>query len=90
MQAIGRSFEETLQKAVRMVDPSLNGFEPKPVGDILEALSVPTENRLYSVAEAFRQGFTVDQIYNLTHIDRWFLHKCKHIHDTGLELEQCK
>eukprot|EP00050_Salpingoeca_kvevrii_P012055 m.20113 g.20113 ORF g.20113 m.20113 type:complete len:1543 (+) comp3806_c0_seq1:175-4803(+) len=88
VMAIGRSFEESFQKAIRMVDPSNDGFEPQEFEDMLEALTVPTEKRPYAVAGALSQNFSVDQIHSLTHIDTWFLHKCKRIIDLGKELEE--
>uniref|UniRef100_A0A667ZGX2 Multifunctional protein CAD n=1 Tax=Myripristis murdjan TaxID=586833 RepID=A0A667ZGX2_9TELE len=81
VMAIGRSFEEAFQKALRMVDESCVGFDHtiKPVSD--QELQTPTDKRIFVLAAAFRAGYTVDQLYELTKIDRWFLHKMKNIAD---------
>uniref|UniRef100_A0A8D0AJM1 Carbamoyl-phosphate synthetase 2, aspartate transcarbamylase, and dihydroorotase n=1 Tax=Sander lucioperca TaxID=283035 RepID=A0A8D0AJM1_SANLU len=81
VMAIGRSFEEAFQKALRMVDENCVGFDHtiKPVSD--EELQTPTDKRIFVLASAFRGGYTVDQLYELTKIDRWFLHKMKNITD---------
>lgn len=88
VMAIGRKFEEAFQKALRMVDENVNGFDPnlKPVVD--EELESPTDTRMFVLAAALKAGYTVDRLYNLTKIDRWFLHKMKNIIDVTLELEK--
>merc|ERR1719276_301972 len=75
-----------------MVDPSNPGFEPagRQFEDLLDALTVPTEARPYAIAEAFEQGYTVDQIHNLTHIDHWFLRKCEAIYEMSQEMREQK
>ena len=92
VMAIGRKFEEAFQKALRMVDESINGFDPniKPVND--DELSTPTDKRMFVLAAALKAGYTVDKLYDLTKIDRWFLDKMKNIIDLTLELEtlDCK
>uniref|UniRef100_A0A8D0ADI9 Multifunctional protein CAD n=1 Tax=Sander lucioperca TaxID=283035 RepID=A0A8D0ADI9_SANLU len=87
VMAIGRSFEEAFQKALRMVDENCVGFDHtiKPVSD--EELQTPTDKRIFVLASAFRGGYTVDQLYELTKIDRWFLHKMKNITDHERLLE---
>uniref|UniRef100_A0A667Z9S5 Multifunctional protein CAD n=1 Tax=Myripristis murdjan TaxID=586833 RepID=A0A667Z9S5_9TELE len=87
VMAIGRSFEEAFQKALRMVDESCVGFDHtiKPVSD--QELQTPTDKRIFVLAAAFRAGYTVDQLYELTKIDRWFLHKMKNIADHERLLE---
>ncbi|GAA5952858.1 hypothetical protein JCM21900_004245 [Sporobolomyces salmonicolor] len=81
VMAIGRTFEESLQKAIRQVDPRWTGFEAYVQPEDLDhALSVPTDTRLFAIAHAMlNRDYTVDQIYNLTKIDKWFLHKLDNI-----------
>ncbi|KAF7657383.1 hypothetical protein LDENG_00028210 [Lucifuga dentata] len=87
VMAIGRSFEEAFQKALRMVDENCVGLDHtiKPVSD--KELQTPTDKRIFVLAAALRAGYTVDQLYELTKIDRWFLHKMKNIanHERLLE-----
>ncbi|CAB1340227.1 unnamed protein product [Coregonus sp. 'balchen'] len=87
VMAIGRSFEEAFQKALRMVDENCVGFDHtiKPVSD--EELQTPTDKRIFVLAAALRAGYTVDRLYDLTKIDRWFLHKMKNIADHEKVLE---
>uniref|UniRef100_A0A3Q2Y125 Multifunctional protein CAD n=1 Tax=Hippocampus comes TaxID=109280 RepID=A0A3Q2Y125_HIPCM len=87
VMAIGRSFEEAFQKALRMVDENCVGFDHtiKPVSE--QELQTPTDKRIFVLAAAFRAGYTVDQLYKLTKIDRWFLHKMKTITDHERLLE---
>ncbi|KAG7219085.1 hypothetical protein INR49_004143 [Caranx melampygus] len=87
VMAIGRSFEEAFQKALRMVDENCVGFDHtiKPVSE--KELQTPTDKRIFVLAAAFREGYTVDQLYELTKIDRWFLHKMKNIADHERLLE---
>eukprot|EP00064_Thunnus_orientalis_P018987 superscaffoldBa00004567_g19096 len=87
VMAIGRSFEEAFQKALRMVDENCVGFDHtiKPVSE--KELQTPTDKRIFVLAAAFRAGYTVDQLYELTKIDRWFLHKMKNIADHEKLLE---
>lgn len=79
VMALGRSFEEALQKALRMVDENVNGFDPnlKPVND--NELEFPTDKRIFVIAAALNAGYSIDKLFNLTKIDRWFLHKMKNI-----------
>ena len=79
VMAIGRGFEEAFQKALRMVDESVLGFDPerKEVND--DELMNPTDKRIFVVAAALKAGYTVDKLYQLTRIDPWFLHKMKNI-----------
>ncbi|KAJ1568418.1 carbamoyl-phosphate synthase (glutamine-hydrolyzing) cpa2 [Cladochytrium tenue] len=89
VMAIGRTFEESLQKAVRMVDSSFTGFQSLPFPDLDHALSVPTDRRLFAVANAFiEKNYTVDQVHALTKIDKWFLYKLMNIVDARRSLEQ--
>lgn len=88
VMAIGRRFEEAFQKALRMVDENVNGFDPnlKPVSE--EELMTPTDKRMFVLAAALKAGYTVDKLYDLTKIDRWFLEKMRNIILINLELEK--
>lgn len=87
VMAIGRKFEEAFQKALRMVDENVNGFDPylKEVDE--EDLKEPTDKRMFVIAAALRNGYTIDKLYDLTKIDRWFLQKMKNIIDYTITLE---
>ncbi|XP_021698953.1 CAD protein [Aedes aegypti] len=87
VMAIGRKFEEAFQKALRMVD-NVNGFDPYLMKVNEQELKQPTDKRMFVLAAALRKGYTVDQIYDLTQIDRWFLVKMKNIIDFGQKLEE--
>ena len=89
VMAIGRTFEEALQKGLRMIGQGMHGFvENKElvIPDIDKALHEPTDRRIFVISKAFRAGYTVDQIYELTKIDRWFLQKLYDIMQTSKEL----
>ncbi len=91
VMAIGRTFEEAIQKGLRMIGQGMHGFvENKElvIPDIDKALREPTDKRIFVISEAFRAGYTVDQIHELTKIDRWFLDKLMNITKTAKELEQ--
>ena len=91
VMAIGRSFEEAIQKGLRMIGQGMHGFvENKElvIPDIDKALHDPTDKRIFVISKAFRQGYTVDQIHDLTKIDRWFLQKLYGIIETAYALEQ--
>jgi len=84
VMAIGRTFEEALQKAVRMLDIGKIGIvgddeEPEPLESILDALENPTDERLFKVAKALKMGVSVEKIYDLSGIDPWFLYKIRNI-----------
>nr|NVI70389.1 rudimentary [Cucujiformia] len=87
VMAIGRKFEEAFQKALRMVDENVSGFDPnlQLVND--EELEQPTDRRMFVVAAALKRGYSVDKLYELTKIDRWFLTKMKNIVDWNAYLE---
>ncbi|XP_045519117.1 CAD protein isoform X2 [Pieris brassicae] len=87
VMAIGRSFEEAFQKALRMVDENVNGFDPyiKKVND--NDLREPTDKRMFILAAALKEGYSVNKLYELTKIDPWFLHKMKNIIDYYGNLE---
>ena len=91
VMAIGRTFEETIQKGLRMIGQGVHGFEENKefsVPDIDEALKEPTDKRLLVIAKAFSQGYTIDRIHELTRIDKWFLQRLANIRATDLELQQ--
>ena len=93
IMAIGRTFEEAIQKGLRMVGQGLHGFvENKElvVNDIDEALRTPTDKRLLVIEKAFCNGYSVDRIHNDTKIDKWFLYKLERIHKIGMELRSVK
>lgn len=79
VMAIGRKFEEAFQKALRMVDENVNGFDPYLNIASDDALKEPTDKRIYVLAAAIKAGYTIEKLYELTQIDRWFLHKFANI-----------
>ncbi|XP_014243970.1 CAD protein [Cimex lectularius] len=87
VMSIGRKFEEAFQKAMRMVDENVIGFDPyvKPLSD--EELEQPTDKRMFVLAAALKSNYTVDRLYQLTKIDRWFLYKMKNIIEMQTFLE---
>ncbi len=92
VMAIGRNFEEAIQKGLRMIGQGMHGFvENKElcIEDIDNALRMPTDKRIFILAKAMIDGYTIDQIYDLTKIDKWFLHKLQHIIDIDKKLRQC-
>ena len=92
VMSIGRTFEEALQKGLRMIGQGMHGFvENKDlvIPDIDKALHEPTDHRIFVISKAFRAGYTVDQIHELTKIDKWFLQKLYDIVCTAYELEAC-
>ena len=91
VMAIGRTFEEAIQKGLRMIGQGMHGFvENKElvIPDIDKALREPTDKRIFVISKAFRAGYTVDQIHELTKIDRWFLEKLMNIMRTSKELHE--
>ena len=92
VMAIGRTFEEAIQKGLRMIGQGMHGFiENKElvIEDIDKALKEPTDKRIFIIAKAMAQGYTIDQIHDLTKIDKWFLQKLKNIYDIDNCLHQC-
>ncbi|XP_042188862.1 CAD protein isoform X2 [Callorhinchus milii] len=87
VMAIGRSFEEAFQKALRMVDENCVGFDHtlKPASD--DELQTPTDKRIFVLAAAMRAGYSIERLYELTKINQWFLNKMKNIADHVLTLE---
>ena len=91
VMAIGRTFEEAIQKGLRMIGQGMHGFvENKElvIADIDKALREPTDKRIFVISKAFRAGYTVDQVHDLTKIDKWFLQKLMNIMRTSEELRQ--
>ena len=91
VMAIGRTFEEALQKGLRMIGQGMHGFVENheiKIADIGQSLHEPTDMRIFVVSKALKVGYTVDQIHQLTMIDRWFLQKLKHLVDIDCQLKQ--
>ena len=91
VMAIGRTFEEAIQKGLRMIGQGMHGFvENKElvIPDIDKALHEPTDKRIFFISKAFRAGYTIDQVHELTKIDKWFLQKLMNIMNTSEELHQ--
>lgn len=92
VMAIGRTFEEAIQKGLRMIGQGMHGFvENKElvIADVDKALREPTDKRIFIISKAMRAGYTVDQLHELTRIDKWFLQKLQNIMDTSIELHDC-
>lgn len=90
VMAIGRNFEEAIQKGLRMIGQGMHGFvenKELQIDDLDAALREPTDKRVFLISKAMHKGYTVDQIHELTKIDRWFLNKLKHIIDIDEELK---
>ncbi|HOW26742.1 MAG TPA: carbamoyl-phosphate synthase (glutamine-hydrolyzing) large subunit [Bacteroidales bacterium] len=89
VMAIGRTFEEAIQKGLRMIGQGMHGFVAnKDIEDIMieKELSVPTDMRIFVIAQALMKGYDTERIYELTHIDRWFLEKLNHIFELSREI----
>ncbi|MGN0224564.1 MAG: carbamoyl-phosphate synthase (glutamine-hydrolyzing) large subunit [Prevotella sp.] len=92
VMAIGRTFEEAIQKGLRMIGQGMHGFvenKELEIPDIDSALKEPTDKRIFIISKAMHKGYTIDQIHELTKIDKWFLHKLKHIIDIDETLKRC-
>ena len=93
VMAIGRTFEEVLQKAIRMLDIGMKGFvandleEIEDINELKYALRNPTDLRVFRIAEAIKRGISIDEIYRLSRVDKWFLHKLKNIIDIERNIE---
>lgn len=90
VMAIGRTFEESIQKGLRMIGQGMHGFvgnRDLTFDDVEKELAEPTDMRVYVIADAFEKGYSIDQIHELTRIDKWFLQKLKNIFDCKGELE---
>lgn len=93
IMAIGRTFEEVIQKGIRMIGSGMHGFvsnQPLENGDLDTELSEPTDQRVFAISEALQAGYTIDKLHDLTKIDKWFLHKLKNITDLQKELSKFK
>ncbi len=91
VMAIGRNFEEIIQKGLRMIGQGMHGFvgnKELVIDDIDAALKAPTDKRIFVIEKAFFAGYTVDQIHALTKIDKWFLEKLLHIYNINQELRE--
>lgn len=89
IMAIGRHFEEALQKGLRMLETGAEGLVGNAnfqFSDLTEELKAPTEERIFAIVQAFSQGFTIKEVHDLTHIDCWFLHKLKNVADIARDL----
>lgn len=92
VMAIGRNFEEAIQKGLRMIGQGMHGFvenKELKIDDIDAALREPTDKRVFIISKAMHKGYTIDQIHELTKIDKWFLEKLKHIIDIDESLKRC-
>lgn len=92
VMSIGRTFEEAIQKGMRMIGQGIHGFEENhslSVDNIEESLKEPTDKRLLVIAQALKEGYSIEAIHDLTHIDRWFLQRLNHISETDDELRVC-
>ena len=92
VMAIGRNFEEAIQKGLRMIGQGMHGFVENrelEIEDIDAALREPTDKRVFVISKAMHKGYTVDQIHELTKIDKWFLEKLQHIIDIDEAMKKC-
>ena len=93
VMAIGRNFEEAIQKGLRMIGQGMHGFvenKELQIPDIDAALREPTDKRVFIISKAMHKGYTIDQIHELTKIDKWFLYKLKHIINIDEQLKALK
>jgi carbamoyl-phosphate synthase large subunit len=89
VMAIGRTFEEAIQKGLRMIGLGMHGFignKDIEFEDVSHELNHPTDIRIFAIAKAFNEGWSIEQIYEQTKIDRWFLHRLRNIFDHGEEI----
>ena len=89
VMSIGRTFEEAIQKGLRMIGQGMHGFvenKELKIADIDKALREPTDKRIFVISKAMRAGYTADLIHSLTKIDKWFLYKLQYIMETSKEL----
>lgn len=92
VMAIGRNFEEAIQKGLRMIGQGMHGFvenKELKIDDIDAALKEPTDKRVFVISKAMHKGYSVDDIHELTKIDKWFLQKLKHIIDIDEAMKKC-
>lgn len=91
VMAIGRTFEEAIQKGLRMIGQGMHGFvgnRDLTFDNIEKELAEPTDMRIFVIADAFKNGFSIEKIHGLTRIDPWFLHKLKNIYELKEQLKQ--
>ncbi|MDE7394388.1 MAG: carbamoyl-phosphate synthase (glutamine-hydrolyzing) large subunit [Muribaculaceae bacterium] len=91
VMAIGRTFEEAIQKGLRMIGQGMHGFvgnRDLKIADIDRALKEPTDKRIFVISRAMSEGYSVDRIHDLTKIDKWFLYKLQNLINTDRELRQ--
>lgn len=90
IMSIGRSFEEVLQKAVRMLEIGMEGLVCNDIifDDLDKELKTPTDKRMFAIAEAIKRGYSIDRIFELSKIDKWFLYKMRNIGGIGEELKK--
>ena len=91
VMAIGRNFEEAIQKGLRMIGQGMHGFVGNvhsKFEDVEKELTHPTDMRIFSIAQAFEQGYSIDQVHDLTKIDKWFLSKLEHITKIKWDLQK--
>lgn len=92
VMAIGRTFEEVIQKGLRMIGQGMHGFVDNKqidIKNVKEELQKPTDKRIFIIEKAFEQGYSIDQIHEWTRIDKWFLQKLANIYRTNQELHEC-
>ena len=90
VMAIGRTFEEVIQKGLRMIGQGMHGFvgnHELTIEDVDAALKAPTDKRIFVIEKAFKNGYSVEDVHRLTKIDRWFLRKLYNIYETEQELK---
>ena len=90
VMAIGRTFEDTIQKGLRMIGQGMHGFTENKqlhVDDLDHALAAPTDKRIFFLSQALHAGYSIDRLHELTKIDRWFLEKLQNIVKTDNELK---
>ncbi len=92
VMAIGRTFEEVIQKGLRMIGQGMHGFVDNKeikIDNVDEALREPTDKRIFAIEQAFAAGYGIEEIHELTKIDKWFLQKLHNIYTTDRELHAC-
>ena len=93
VMAIGRTFEEVIQKGLRMIGQGMHGFvdnKELEIKDVETSLKEPTDKRIFVIYEAYAEGYSIDKVHELTKIDKWFLQKLYNIYSTNEELKKCQ
>jgi carbamoyl-phosphate synthase large subunit len=90
VMAIGRNYEEVLQKAIRMLDTGMNGLTCNKIkfDNLKKEIKIPTDKRIFAITEAIEQGYSIEEIYQLSKVNHWFLYKMKNIIDTKRRVQQ--